>query len=240
MIELFTLPKDYINIFFDWPILFKKDGLILNLSDDCIWYSMADTGQTELLYCKIDVKPKEKSIFQINESKILTTFTSDVTYYMDGNAIIYKSKNGKHKLTTLSDPMLKTVEIPTKLVIPLTLEVDKKEMESAFIEFFNIINSLKDSADHIWFHIVDNKLTLKNTNVDDQHEYTFPVEVDANDVEYKSKFSMDLLMDCLKYYKTFDTIKISMGTNLPVKFEFNKDIITFKTLALPRIDGNDD
>ncbi|MFA5760415.1 MAG: hypothetical protein WC877_01480 [Dehalococcoidales bacterium] len=240
MIELFTLPKDYINIFFDWPILFEKDGMIINLVDDCVWYSMVDTSKTELLYCRVDVKPKEKSIFQINESKILKTFSSDVTYYMDGNAIVYKSKDGKHKLTTLSDPTLKTIEIPEKLVFPLTFDVEKKEMENVFIEVFNIVNSNKDAADHIWFHIFDNKLTIKNTNVDEQHEYTFPVEVDANGIEYKSKFSMDLLIDCLKYYKVFDTIKISMGTNLPVKFEFNKDIITFKTVAFPRIDSNDD
>jgi hypothetical protein len=116
--------------------------------------------------------------------------------------------------------------------------LSKEELVNLHIELIDIIVAKKDSSDNIWFTLEDKKLTVMNTDIDDQHEYTFSGEYDFEN--NKSKFSSDIIIDSLKYYKEFDTVKISIGTNIPIKFEFSNEYMDFISMAAPRIDPEDE
>ena len=234
MIEICTIPKDLFKIFFDWPMTLQKNGLNLNV-DDNIWYCISNTSNTSMIRGKLNVPVKSKVVLSVDPSKLLKSATTDITFFMEDNVLIYKTANGEHRINTLVDPKIQTRTLPPNVVYPITIELKRNNLNDLTEEVLKVVGSKKDSNDdYILFIYNDKKLTVSNSDVDDKHLYNFPDEYSLEG-SYKSEFSIDLITEIMKYYKEFETCLVSMGTNIPIKFEFKNELVEFTTIAAPRI-----
>lgn len=234
MIELFTIPKEHIKMFFDWPMQFTTKGLELNIVDDCVWYSLIDTANTEFLKCKLHVTPVNKGVVKVDSVKLIKTYENDFTFFIDGNLLVYKTKNGKHKLNTLADPQVKTTTLNKALEFPANFTIEKDYIKALYSEVLDLVKKTKDASNYIIFEIENKKLKVYNKDLNDYHEYEFPMEVNSDDM--MSAFSVDLIDNVLYYYNEFDTITVGMGTDFPMQFKFKKEGIEFESIVTPRIE----
>lgn len=234
MIEICTIPKDLFKMFFDWPMTLRKDGLNLNV-DDKVWYCISNTANASMIKGQLNAPVKSSVVLSIDPSKLLKTATSDITFFMEDKVLVYKTTNGEHRLNTLVDPKTKTMTLPPNVSYPITIELKRDDLNNLSEEVLKYVGSKKDSNDdHIQFIYKDKRLTVSNSDVDDKHLYNFSDEYSLEG-SYKSEFSIDLITEITKYYKEFETCLVSIGTNIPIKFEFKNELVEFTTLAAPRI-----
>lgn len=237
-IEMCTIPKEYIKPFFGWVSELRviKDtdhGIELCIDKNNIYYSIADITKCAMLHCKLLVETKNTTIIQLEPSALLDITTSDITYLVDGNYILYKTEHGEHLIGTLTDPTIKQYikSIPDIQHI-CKLYTSKELIKQLKIEVLDLVKSYPDNP--VTLEVIDKILYVEGKDEKDRiHRFAFDIPVEGEDC--KSHFNVKFLLDAIKFYDIFDSITIYLGEDFPCKFEYRSNMIHADFLIAPRI-----
>ena len=232
-IEMFTIPVDYIKPFFGWVKEFRDD-VELMVDRDKIYYSIVDNGGKVGMICsKLFVTSKNPTTFQIELDPLLKVTNTDVTYYMEGSRLLYKTENGKHLVGTLTDPKIKeSLKDVPNLTYKAEIYLEKDKISDFYNELLNIVKGFPDSP--LKFKVENNILNIGVNIENEYHEFNFE-NVETGSEDCISNFDVRYIINATKFYKNYDSIRLLLSNDYPCKFEYRSDMLHTDILIAPRI-----
>lgn len=234
MLPLITFPKDVYTTFFGLFLSITKD-IELHCVEHQVMVSTMDAGMVCMINIELNIRPEFPAVMKIPIEEIAKLGPKeDVILYKDGNQVIVKVGSVKHKYTTLSDDNVKTTPFRDMNYVG-SADITKEQL----MEILSInkkIESKKDRSNFIRYTLHDNRL-----HVIDKNNST---EIDSMEVVYtgekcSSLFGTDYLVDILSYISVFETFKIYMGNDFPMRLDMNSSIMNVKVLLAPRFDTDE-
>lgn len=240
MIDICTIPKDLFKPYFNTVFNIKPD-VELHIVEDGLYISTKNSSDTGFINAKLTTPVINQGIVKLSLGALLKFIngdpSEDVKLQLNGNQIIFKS-SATYRLTTLSDPLIKHLEIPPPIQIPTytsSITVSKDDI----IKMVNdVIKKLDDPSEFINFNLTDTELIVSAKVGENFIE--FPLNGSIEGINANVKLPHGELKDIFSNIKSFNNFKIYMNTNYPCRIDMSNTDNTIVMIGIiaPRIEDD--
>lgn len=235
------------KVFFD--VVYDITDLIeLQAFQDHLTCSILDKAHTRFM--SVEFKSEFFSVYEIDDVESVTLFAEDLHKIIKSSSKIdnviletnenylickFESNNGNSRIFEFVLPA-EYIESPNppNLTLPVSFDLNLSDLKQG-IKDLKIIG-----AGEIKFNVTNDLLTI-TAGTDTTSNYASTINITETGNSVSSRFSLEYLEQLLKFDKIRKVVKLQLGDDYPLLYEFNDDIMCVKVngMIAPRLEVDD-